>query len=319
MTSPSLQELESASALVYQAMLPSPQLCWPLLSQRCGCEVWVKHENHLPTGAFKVRGGVVYISRLRQREPAITGLVTATRGNHGQSIAFAASAAGLESLVVVPQGNNPEKNRAMQALGAELVVHGRDFDEAAIHARALASERGLHQIPSFHPDLVAGVASYGLELLRGQPDLRRVYVPIGLGSGICGVISARNALRLDTEIVGVVASAADSYARSLAAGHCVSTASADTLADGLAVRVPNAEALAMIQGNVARILTVSEADIMTAMRYYFSDTHNIAEGAGAAPLAALLQERGRNAGEKVGLILSGGNVDRALYKRALEL
>jgi len=316
-TLPSLAEIESASELVYRAMLPSPQLHWPLLSARCGCEVWVKHENHLPTGAFKVRGGVVYLHRLRQLEPDLQGLVTATRGNHGQSVAFAAGREGMAAVIVVPEGNNPDKNRAMEALGGELIVHGRDFDEAAQHARHLAEQRGLHRIPSFHPDLVCGVATYALEFLRNQPDLRRVYVPIGLGSGICGVISARNALGLETEIVGVASSAADCYARSLAAGQCVNTESADTLADGMAVRQPDPDALAIMLGNVARVVTVTDAEVLAAISHYFSDTHNIAEGAGAAALAALLQEREVNAGEKVGLILSGGNIDRALYTRAL--
>ena len=317
MNLPTLEALDAARHLVYQSILPSPQLHWPLLSERCGCEVWVKHENHLPTGAFKVRGGLVYINRLCRREPQLTGVVTATRGNHGQSIAFAAGREGIKSLIVVPEGNNPEKNRSMKALGADLVVHGRDFDEAAQHAQSLAAEQKLHRIPSFDVDLVSGVASYALELLQSQPDLRRIYVPIGLGSGICGVICARNALGLETEIVGVVSDAADCYALSLAAGKCVSTESANTLADGMAVRVPNPDALAMMLGNVARIVTVTDKEVLAAMSQYFTATHNIAEGAGAAPLAALFKEREQNAGEKVGLILSGGNADRALYKKVL--
>jgi threonine dehydratase len=316
---PTLTELDQAADLVYSTMLPSPQLEWPLLNERCGCHVWVKHENHNPTGAFKVRGGLVYVSRLRQREPEVTALVTATRGNHGQSVAFAASRNGLASVVVVPEGNNPDKNRAMSALGAELIVHGADFDEAVPYTEILAEERGLHRMPSFHMDLVSGVASYSLELLRSKPDLERVYVPIGLGSGICGMICARNALGLKTEIVGVVSSAADCYAKSLEAGACVTTDSADTLADGMAVRVPSPEALEIMGGNVARIVTVDDEEVLAAMGIYFSDTHNIAEGAGAAPLAALLQERSLNAGKKVGIILSGGNVDKALYRKALSV
>ena len=316
---PTLSELDQAADLVYSTMLPSPQLEWPLLSDRCGCQVVVKHENHNPTGAFKVRGGLVYMSRLRQREPMVNAVVTATRGNHGQSVAFAASHNELTSVVVVPEGNNPDKNRAMSALGAELIVHGADFDEAVPYTEVLARERGLHRMPSFHMDLVSGVASYSLELLRSQPDLERVYVPIGLGSGICGMVCARNALGLNTEIVGVVSSAADCYAKSLEAGACVSTDSADTLADGMAVRVPSPEALEIMRGNVARIVTVDDNEVLAAMGIYFSDTHNIAEGAGAAPLAALLQERTLNAGKKVGLILSGGNVDKALYCKALSV
>jgi threonine dehydratase len=314
---PTLSELEDASKLVYQSLLPSPQLHWPLLGELCGCEVWVKHENHLPTGAFKVRGGLVYLNRLRHREPDLTGLVTATRGNHGQSVAFAGGREGFRSTIVVPEGNNPEKNRSMQALGAELVIHGRDFDEASQYAQQLSKDQGLHRIPSFHIDLISGVASYALELLQSQPDLRRLYVPIGLGSGICGVICARNALGLETEIVGVVSDAADCYALSLAAGRCVSTVSANTLADGMAVRVPNPEALELMLGNVSRIVRVTDQEVLTAMSQFFTATHNIAEGAGAAPLAALCKEREQNVGAKVGLILSGGNVDRALYKEVL--
>lgn len=309
--------LAEAAQTVYKNMLPSPQIQWPLLSQRCGCEVWVKHENHNPTGAFKVRGGLVYLANLRTREPAATGVVTATRGNHGQSIAFAAALHGLQSVVVVPEGNNPEKNLAMQALGADLIVRGKDFDEAATYTQVLANERGLHRMPSFHPDLIAGVASYALEFFRAQPNLKRVYVPIGLGSGICGMISARNVLGLQTEIIGVVSDQADCYAQSLASGHCVETPTANTLADGMAVRVPNADALNIIADNVSRIVTVTDEQVLSAISIYFSDTHNIAEGAGAASLAALLKEKKLNRGVKVGVVLSGGNIDRGLYLRAL--
>ena len=313
---PGLPALEAAAGLVYRHLQASPQLCWPLLSERCECEVWVKHENHNPTGNFKVRGGLVYMQRLRERLPDCGGVVTATRGNHGQSVAFAAGVTGLKAVIVVPEGNNPDKNRAMQALGAELVVHGKDFDESRPHVAQVAEKRGFHPLPAFHSDLVEGVASYSLELLRAQPDLERVFVPIGLGSGICGMVCARNALGLDTEIVGVVSEQADCYARSLAAGRCVETDTADTLADGLAVRVPHPDALAIMQGNVARIETVSDAEIMAAARHFFSDTHNIAEGAGAAPLAALLKDPDRK-GRKLGVALSGGNIDSGLYREIL--
>jgi threonine dehydratase len=314
---PDLTTLERTASQVYRHMQPSPQLHWPLLSARCGCDVWVKHENHNPTGAFKVRGGLIYLNNLYSRDPDVRGIVTATRGNHGQSIAFAAARLGLICVIVVPKGNSPDKNRAMAALGAELIVHGKDFDEAAPHAAALARERGLHSIPSFHMDLVQGVASYSLEFLQARPGLKRVYVPVGLGSGICGMICARNALGSDTEIVGVVSSSADTYARSFLAGEPITTGSADTIADGMAVRVPNAEALAVMRGNVARIVKVDDEEVLAAIKFYFSDTHNIAEGAGAAPLAALLREKTANAGQEVGVILSGGNIDRALYTRAL--
>ena len=312
-----LSSLDQAANIVYQHMLPSPQLQWPLLSQHCGCEVWIKHENHNPTGAFKVRGGLVYLENLLVHEPDVTGIVTATRGNHGQSIAFAAARHRVKAVIVVPEGNNPEKNLSMQALGAELIVHGKDFDEAIPYTEVLAAERQLHRMPSFHMDLVSGVATYALEFFRAQPGLKRVYVPIGLGSGICGMVCARNALGLETEIIGVVSGNADCYAQSFAAGHCIETTTANTLADGMAVRVPNVEALEIIKANVTRIVSVDDEQILSAMSLYFSNTHNIAEGAGAAPLAALLKEKDLNSGVKVGLVLSGGNVDRGLYLRAL--
>ena len=314
---PDLKSIEAAGKLVYEHMQPSPQLEWPLLAQRCGCRVWVKHENHNPTGAFKVRGGLVYMSRLRQREPQLEGVVTATRGNHGQSVAFAAAIHGLHPVVVVPSGNSADKNRAMRALGVELVEYGADFDEAVPHAQQLARDRGLHRMPSFHSDLVEGVSTYALELLRARPGLDRVYVPIGLGSGICGVIAARDALGLDTEIVGVVAAGADAYARSLDADEVVTTASADTLADGMAVRLPSDDAFAAMRVGLERIVTVTDSQILAAMGYYFADTHNVAEGAGAAPLAALLAERDLNSGAEVALVLSGGNVDAARLRELL--
>ena len=318
MLAPTLSELETASGIVYAHMQGSPLLRWPLLAERCGCDVRVKHENHNPTGAFKIRGGLVYMHRLRQRQPDCPGVVTATRGNHGQSVAMAAAIYGLRAVVVVPEGNSEDKNRAMLALGCELVVHGRDFDESVLHARELATCEGLHAMPSFHADLVHGVASYSLEMFRAAPDLERVYVPIGLGSGICGVISARNALGLQAEVVGVVSTGADCYQRSLAAGECVATDSANTLADGMAVRVPSPDALAVMLGQVARIVAVDDEDVLAAMAVYYCDTHNIAEGAGAAALAALLRERDLNRDRRVGLVLTGGNVDRALYARALQ-
>ena len=312
-----LSDLKSVAQEVYQHMQPSPQLQWPLLSARCGCEVWVKHENHNPTGAFKVRGGLVYLNNLQQRDPDVTGIVSATRGNHGQSLAFAAARHGVNLTIVVPSGNSPDKNRAMRALGAELVEHGEDFDASVSHAEHLERERGLHRVPSFHDDLVKGVASYSLEFLQAQPGLDRIYVPIGLGSGICGMISARNALGLDTEIVGVVSTEADCYARSFAAGEPVPTASADTIADGLAVRTPNPQALEMMLNNLSRVVAVNDVEILAAVQHYFTDTHNLAEGAAAAALAALLREQELNTGSKVGLVCTGGNIDRELVLRAL--
>lgn len=308
-----LDTLNDARALVAGVVPPTPLHRWPLLARRTGAEVHVKHENHTPIGAFKVRGGLVYMAGLRARQPEVTGVIAATRGNHGQSVAFAAARHGLAATIVVPHGNSVEKNRSMEALGARLVEHGHDFQAALEHAVGLAGDERLHLLPSFHDDLVNGVASYGLEMFEAAPDLDTVYVPIGLGSGICGVMRARDALGLSTRVVGVVAENAAAYALSFAEGHAVSTNSADTIADGMACRVPDEAALAEILAGADRIVTVSDDAIADAMRAYFSDTHNVAEGAGAAPLAALLAERDAMADRKVGLVLSGGNVDRAVY------
>ena len=313
----SLNEIEAAAALVHTAMPPTAQYAWPLLSRRTGCETWVKHENHTPTGAFKVRGGLVYMDRLKRRSPHTSGVVSATRGNHGQSIALAAARNGIAATIVVPHGNSVEKNAAMRAFGAELVEAGSDFDAAREAAMKLADERGLAMVPSFHRDLVAGVASYALELFRTAPPLDTVYVPIGLGSGICGTIAVRDALGLEAKVVGVVSTEAPAYALSFAAGKVVATNSADTMADGMAVRGPDAEALEVILKGADRVVQVSDAEIGAAMRAYYEDTHQLTEGAGAAALAALLQERERLAGKRVGLILSGGNIDRPVYLRTL--
>jgi threonine dehydratase len=313
----SLQDVEEAADIVYAAMPPTPQYAWPLLAKRTGCETWVKHENHTPIGAFKVRGGLVYMSRLKKQGASIKGVISATRGNHGQSIALAAAKAGIAATIVVPQGNSVEKNAAMRAFGAELVEAGHDFDAAREAALQLAGERGLVMVPSFHRDLVCGVASYALELFRAAPALDTVYVPIGLGSGICGVIAMRDALSPGTKVVGVVSTEAPAYALSFAAGKIVATNSANTMADGMAVRGPDAEALAVILKGADRIVEVSDAEIAVAMRAYYEDAHQLTEGAGAASLAALLQERERMKGKTVGLILSGGNIDRPLYLRLL--
>jgi len=312
-----LDTLEAAAALVHRVMPPTPQYCWPLLSRRVGAELWVKHENHTPIGSFKIRGGLVYLDAVRRSQPDVRGVVTATTGNHGQSIALAAARLGVDATIVVPHGNSIEKNRAMAGFGARLVKAGHDFQAAFEHATELAERENRHFVRSYDPVLVRGVAGYGLELFRAVPDLDVVYVPIGLGSGISGVIAARDALGLRTEIVGVVAANAPTYALSFAAGAPVSTNSADTMAGGLAVRVPDPEALEIIRRGAARILTVSEAEMRRAMRILFSDTHNIAEGAGAAALAAALQERGRVAGERVAVIQSGGNIDRTLFAEVL--
>jgi threonine dehydratase len=312
-----LDTLETAAALVYRAVTPTPQYCWPLLSRRVGAEFWVKHENHTPIGAFKIRGGLVYLDEVRRSQPDLRGVVTATTGNHGQSIALAAARLGFDATIVVPYGNSVEKNRAMASFGARLVEAGHDFQAAYEYATQLAERERLHLIRSYHALLVRGVASYGLELFRTVPDLDTVYVPIGLGSGISGVIAARDALGRTAEIVGVVAEGAPAYALSFAAGRPVSTNSADTMAGGLAVRVPDPEALDIILRGAARVVTVSDAEMRRAMRILFSDTHNVAEGAGAAALAAALQERGQVAGKRVAVIQSGGNIDRSLFAQVL--
>ena len=313
----SAADFARAAQEIYTELLPTPQLLWPLLAERCGCEVWVKHENHLPTGAFKVRGGLWFMQQLREARPAVRGVVAATRGNHGQSIGHAARLHDLGAVIVVPHGNNPDKNRAMAALGVELIEHGEDFNAALDYATLLAAQRGLYLIPSFHPLLVQGVGTYGYELLRAVPDLDAVYVPIGLGSGIAGVLAARNALGLRTEIIGVVSAHADAYAQSFERGELVTTASADTLADGLAVRVPSPAALAYLRSGVARVVRVSDEQVLGAIAALFTDTHNLVEGAGAAPLAALINERQRMRGRRVAVVVSGGNLDRVTLQRAL--
>ena len=313
----SLAELEAAAELVGRQLPPTPQYQWPLLSRRAGCEVHVKHENHTPIGAFKVRGGITYMNWLRESGARIDGVITATRGNHGQSVARAASAAGLKSVILVPHDNSSEKNAAMRAFGAELIEHGVDFDEAKDEAFRLAEARNLHMVPSFHAELVKGVATGSRELLTAFDDLDTVYVPIGMGSGVCAMIMARDLLGAKTEVVGVVAANAPAIALSVAAGKPVPTNTAATFADGMACRVPDPSALSVISKGVARIVTVSEDEVADAIRAYFEDTHNLAEGAGAAAFAALMQERGKMAGKRVGVVLSGGNIDRAVFAEVL--
>ena len=311
----SLQEIRRAHEVVLGALRPAPALNWPLLDERLGAEAVVKHENHMPTGAFKVRGGLTFVDLLIKREPMTPGLISATRGNHGQSLAFAGRRAGLRVTILVPQGNSTEKNAAMRALGAELIEFGRDFQAAREEAMRLASSHGLHLVPSFHRDLALGVSTYALELLSERPDLDVLYVPIGQGSGICGCIAVRDALGLRTEIVGVQSMEAPAYSLSFAAGRVVTTGSAETLADGMATRVPDQEALEVILKGAARITLVSDEEVAAAVRAYWTDTHNLAEGAGAAALAAAVKERPRLKGRKIGLVLSGGNIDFDLFRR----
>ena len=309
-----LAELEQAHEMVRQAMPPTPSHAWPLLAERLGTEVVVKHENHTPIGAFKVRGGLVYLDRLKREQPSAPGIISATRGNHGQSLAFAARRHGVPAVIYVPRGNSVEKNRAMKAFGAELVEHGEDFQAAREEAYRRGERDGLHMVPAFHPNLVLGVATYALELFRQAGDLDILYVPIGQGSGICGCITVRDLLGLRTEIVGVQSAQAPSYALSFAARTVVNTNSSNTLADGMATRNPDADALAIILRGASRIVQVSDDEIASAIRALWTDTHNLAEGAGAAALAAALQEKSRLRGKRVGLILSGGNIDFDLFR-----
>src|SRR3954466_13290390 len=310
-----LAQLERAHAVVGTAVAPTPAHAWPRLSERLGASVVIKHENHTPTAAFKVRGGLVYVDRMRRERPRTAGLISATRGNHGQSLAFAARRYGMPVTILVPRGNAVEQNRAMKALGAELVEHGEDFQAAREEAYRRAATAGLEFVPAFHPDLVLGVATYALELLRKVPDLDVLYVPIGQGSGICGCILARDLLGLTTEIIGVQSTEAPSYALSFAAGTVVTTATSNTLADGMATRIPDADALAIIRKGASRIAQVTDDEVGAAIRILWTDTHNLAEGAGAAALAAALQEKHKNRGKRVGLILSGGNIDLDLFQR----
>ena len=310
-----LADLERAHEIVLGAVPPTPAHAWPLLAKRLGSHVVVKHENHTPVGAFKVRGGLVYVDRLKREQRQTAGLITATRGNHGQSVAFAGRRHGLPVTIYVPHGNSVEKNRAMAAFGAHLVEYGADFQEAREESHRHAQRDGLHMVPSFHRDLVLGVATYALELFRSVFDLDVLYVPIGQGSGICGCILARDLLGKKTEIVGVQSTEALSYALSFAAGKVVSTNSSNTLADGMATRVPDADALAIIQKGASHIVQVSDDEVAAAIRHLWTDTHNLAEGAGAAPLAAACQEKAKLAGKRVGLVLTGGNIDFDLFGR----
>jgi threonine dehydratase len=313
---PGLSEIRSAAELIYKSMPATPQYSWPLLNMRTGAEVWVKHENHTPVGAFKVRGGLVYMDWLRRERPEVKTVVSPTRGNHGQSIAFAGAQSGIRVVLVVPFGNSVEKNQAMRALGAELVEFGSDFQAATEHAVALAQKHCWHRVPSFDLRLMTGVATYALEMFSASPELETVYVPIGMGTGVCGTVAARNAMGLATKVVGVVSSRAPATALSYTAGRVVEHEVRTGIADGVACRTPDAAALEMMKAGVDRILTVDDEEVKEAMRAYFADTHNVAEGAGAIGLAALLKDRAAG-GHRVGTVLSGGNVDSDTFAGVL--
>jgi threonine dehydratase len=315
---PTLSEIEAIAPGIDAVVPPTPQYSWPLLNARAGCELWVKHENHTAIGSFKIRGAVNYVGRLVAREPGVRGVIAATRGNFGQAVAFAAAHFGIRSVVVVPRGNSPEKNRAIRGLGAEIREHGEDFQAALVHAGQLAPELGLHSMPSFHRDLVGGNAVSMLCYLRKAPRLERVYIPIGLGSGICALIAARDALGLPTRVIGVASAQAPGIALSFAARRLVTHPSTTRIADGMACSTPNPDALEHILRGAERVIQVSDAEVRAAMRACFSDTHNVVEGAGAAAIAALLGERESVSGRRVGAVFSGGNVDAEAFAPVLE-
>jgi threonine dehydratase len=314
---PGLSEIESIAAQMCSVVPPTPQISWPLLNARAGCELWVKHENHTAIGSFKIRGALNYVSQLVAREPRVPGVIAATRGNFGQAVAFAAARHGLPATIVVPRGNSVEKNRAMRALGAELLEHGDDFQEALVASKELAAERRLHWVPSFHHDLVWGSAVSALDFLRQAPALACVYVPIGLGSGVCALIAARDALKLPTRIIGVASERAPAYALSFDARRVVTAAASTRIADGMACSTPDGDALEHILRGAERIVRVSDDQTEAAMRAYFTDTHNVAEGAAGAGLAAILGEGGAVRGKRVGVVLTGGNVDSGTFARVL--
>ena len=314
---PALDEVRAAAELVYRLMLPTPQYRWPLLCDRLGTEVWVKHENYTPIGAFKARTAIVYAEQLLKREPGTRGLIAATRGNHGQSVALAARRKKLECVIVVPHGNSVTKNAAMRAQGAKLIEHGNDFQSSLEHAKKLATELGYHLVPPYHRDIVLGIATYWLELFTAVQDIDTAYIPIGMGSGICSAAAVRNALGLKTKLVGVVSDQAPTYALSFQQKKIVEAPATTKLADGLACRLGNAEALEVMLENVDYILRVTDDEVAAAMRAMFTDTHNVVEGAGAAALAAATKEAPSLKGKRIALIATGGNVDADVFARVL--
>lgn len=316
---PTLSEIEAAKALIRPHIHETPAYRWPLLEADVGCELWLKHENHTPVGAFKIRGGLVYMDELKRQQPEVRGVIAATTGNHGQSIAFAAKLNGLRAVIVVPHGNNPEKNNAMRSLGAELVEHGREFQEALEYSRELAAKEGLHAVPSFHPWLVRGVATYGLEMFRSLADLDAVFVPIGLGSGFCGIAAAREALGLKTKIIGVVSEHAPAYALSFQQRQFVEQSSTTRVAEGVACKTPNKDALEHVIRHAHDIVTVNDDEAVTAMREIIKATHNIAEGAGALAYAALKKQREAWQGKRVACVLTGGNASMGMLRQVLLL
>ena len=314
---PTLEEVAEAQKLVYQVMQPTPQISWPLLNEKLGTQVWVKHENHTPIGAFKARTAIVYTAEVFRTNKGIKGLITATRGNHGQSVALAGQRFNVPVTIVVPRGNSVEKNAAMRGQGAKVIEFGADYQDAREHADELAREHGFHMVPPFHRDILKGVATYWLELFNAVPDLDVAYAPIGMGSGICSGCAVRNAMKLKTKMVGVVAEGAPACALSFEAGRTIPAPVTTAIADGMACRVPDDDAMAIMRENVDHMVRVSDEEIREAMRIYFSSTHNVVEGAGAASLAAALKEQHLLRGKRVALVLSGGNVDREVFAKVL--
>jgi len=317
-----LKELRAGQEIVYRYMKPTLAHAWPLLAERTKSRIVVKHENHTPAGAFKVRGGLTYFEALTSREPNCRGVISATRGNHGQSVGIAAQRTGMHATIVVPKGNSVQKNNAMRALGVDLIEYGDDFQASREHAQILSQEHQWHMVPSYHPDLVLGVASYWLEFFEAAPDLQRVYVPIGMGSGICAAVNTRDALGLKVDVIGVVSAGARASALSFAAGRVIEAPATTKLADGMACRLPDADALEIMIRGVQEIVLVTDDEVAEAMRIYFSDTHNVAEGAGAAPLAAALKQIREGAIQakslSIGLPLCGGNVDSSVFASVLQ-
>src|SRR3954462_1545931 len=314
---PTLQEVGEAQKLVHHLMLPTSKISCPLLNQKLEAQVWIKHENHTPIGAFKARSAVFYAAQLFRNGNQIKGMITATRGNHGQSVGLAGQRFNVPDTMGVPHGNSVEKNTAMRSQGARLIEFGQDFQESREHAQKLSEEQGLHFVPPFHRDIVTGVATYWMECLTPVPDLDAVYVPIGMGSGICGACAVRNGLNLKTRIIGVAAEGAPAYALSYEAGRTIEAPVTTLIADGMACRTPDDDAFEIIQKNIDRMVRVSEDELRHALRVYFSDTHNVIEGAGAASLAAALKEKSSVAGRRIALIATGGNVDRDVFTKVL--
>ncbi len=314
---PTLTDIEAAAQLVYDEFQATPQYHWKLLSERVGAHCWLKHENHTPVGAFKIRGGLTYFAHMAAHNALPAEVVSATRGNHGQSIAWAARKYGVRCTIVVPHGNSREKNAAMRALGANLIEHGDDFQAAREHAAELARTHGAHMVPSYHPNLVSGVSTYWWEFFRAVPDMQVAYVPIGLGSGACAAVAAKLALGHPVKIVGVISTLATTYKDSIAAGEVVEAPVSTVLADGMAVRRADPAALSVLRQHLDHLVEVSDEEIAHAMHLLFTDTHNVAEGAGAAALAAALQEKALIAGHTVGLAVTGGNVDAEVFAATL--